>query len=672
VNWDLSRYLALFVSESKEHLDALAQGLVRLERAGAGGEDPAPLVDELFRHAHSVKGMAAAMQQEGIAHVAHRAEDVIGVLRAQGGVPGADVVDVLLAATDAITGMVEQAATGTTPAADEAVSARLDAQASRLRGIAPAEAAPPGAAQPNATDADEPLPGEAVAGEAVAAPARPAALPEPPPPASPSGRRLRIEVEVSAASPVPSVRGFLVLKRLGDAARIASSSPSVEELRAGRMPDRRLTADIETSSTPEEIARTLEQIADLTRVDVREAAPVAPAPPVAPEPPAEPARTVRVRAEMLDDFLDVAGELLLATARLREAGRAIPEPQRREHDEGVDRLQAIAKDLHRKVMSARMTPLTALSARLPRAARDLARRTGKQVDVVVTGAEIEVDRALLDEIGDPLLHLLRNAVDHGIETADQRIASGKRPTGRIEVSARRERDRVILEVSDDGRGMDAAALRRAAVARGAIAAEAAANLSDADVLLLACLPGVSTASQVTEVSGRGVGMDAVKRSAEALGGTLSIQSQPGQGTKFTLRLPLTVAMQPVLLVRVGTEILAIPVSKVHGAADARLELLERAGGAPQLAFGGGHVPVHDLGVLLGTGPAPGGGRRSVVVADGDTGRVGLAVDQLLGQQEAVLKPLHGPLSLVPGLSAVTVLGNGRPVFVLDVSRLVAA
>jgi two-component system chemotaxis sensor kinase CheA len=375
---------------------------------------------------------------------------------------------------------------------------------------------------------------------------------------------------------------------------------------------------------------------------------------------------------MLDDFLDVAGELLLATAQLREVGRSIPEPKRREHDEGVDRLQAIAKDLHRRVMSARMTPLTVLADRLPRVARDLARRTGKQVEVVVTGAEIEVDRALLDEIGDPVLHLLRNAVDHGIETAAQRIAAGKRPTGRIEVSARRERDRVILEVADDGRGMDPAALRKAAVARGALGAEAAASLPDADVLLLACLPGVSTAGEVTEVSGRGVGMDAVKRSAEALGGTLSIQSHPGAGSRFTLRLPLTVAMQPVLLVRVGTEILAIPVSKVHGAAEARLETLDRAGGAPQLAFGGGHVPVHDLGVLLGTGPAPASGRRSIVVTESDTGRVGLAVDQLLGQQEAVLKPLHGPLSLVPGLSAVTVLGNGRPVFVLDVPRLVAA
>jgi two-component system chemotaxis sensor kinase CheA len=648
VNWDLSRYLALFVSESKEHLEALSQGLVRLEQAGAGGEDPAPIVDEIFRHAHSVKGMAAAMQLEGIALLAHRAEDVIGALRARGGAPGSEVVDVLLAATDVLSGMVEKAAAGGSPAPDEAVAERLDLQASRLRGLEP------------------------VAGRAptqLKAPSEPVARPLAPP----TGRRLRVEVEVLASSPVPAVRGFLVLKRLGDVGRVASSIPDAEELRAGRMPDRRLLVEIETSLPAEEIERILQQIADLARVEVGEAEAEAeetlPAP--RPEPPAEPARTVRVRAELLDDFLDVAGELLLATARLREIGRTIPEPQRREQEDGVDQLQAIVKDLHGRVMEARMTPLTVLSDRLPRAARDLARRTGKQVEVVVTGAEIEVDRALLDEIADPVMHLLRNAVDHGIESAAQRIAAGKRPTGRVEVSARRERDRVILEVSDDGRGMDPEALRRAAVARGAIGAAAAAALPEADVLLLACLPGVSTTSEVTDVSGRGVGMDAVKRSAEALGGSLSIQSRPGNGTCFTLRLPLTVAIQPVLLVRVGAEVVAIPVSKVHGAAEARLETLERAGGAPQLSFGGGHVPVHDLGTLLGDGPVPEAGRRSVVITESDTGRVGLAVDQLLGQQEAVLKPLHGPLALVPGLSAVTVLGNGRPVFVLDVARLVA-
>ena len=644
MNWDLSRYLALFVSESKEHLEALSQGLVRLEQAGAGGKDLSAAVDELFRHAHSVKGMAAAMQQEGIALVAHRAEDVIGAVRARGGAPGADVVDVLLSATDAISGMVEKAAAGASPAPDEAVAERLAALANRLRGAGPAAGTAP-----------------------ATAPAEPAARPLAPP----TGRLLHVEVEVSGSSPVPAVRGFLVLKRLGDVGRVASSVPAADELRGGRMPGRRLVVEIETSLPAAEIERTLHQIADLARVEVGEVKPEPPPPALRPEPPGDPVRTVRVRAELLDDFLDVAGELLLATARLREVGRTIAEPERREHEEAVDQLQSIAKDLHGRVMAARMTPLTLLSDQLPRAARDLARRTGKQVEVVVTGAEIEVDRALLDEIADPVLHLLRNAVDHGIESAAQRIATGKRPTGRIEVSARRERDRVILEVADDGRGMDPEALRRAAVARGAIGPEAAAALPDAEVLLLACLPGLTTASEVTDVSGRGVGMDAVKRSAEALGGSLSIQSQPGTGTRFTLRLPLTVAIQPVLLVRVGTEVVALPVSKVHGAAEARLETLERAGGAPQLSFGGGHVPVHDLGVLLGVGPAPAAGRSSVVITESDTGRVGLAVDQLLGQQEAVLKPLHGPLSLVPGLSAVTVLGNGRPVFVLDVARLVA-
>ena len=590
MNWDLSKYLALFVSESRDHLDALSAGLVRLEKSGGAGEDPAAVVDELFRHAHSLKGMAAAMQQEGIALVAHRAEDVIGALRARGEVPSVDVVDLLLSVTDAISEMVREAGAGGVPVAPEALADWLSAASSRLRGVeAPTE---------------EPLqsPPAPVPPPPAAAPAQGTT------PARGRTRRLRVDVEVAEGSPVPAVRGFLVLKRLEGAGPVASSVPAAEELRAGRMPGRMLTVELETDQPVLELERTLAQIADLARVEIREVeepAPAAARPAPRPEVAGEAVRTVRVRAEMLDEFLDVSGELLLATARLRELGRAMPEAGRRAHEEGVDRLQAIAKDLHGRVMSARMTPLTALSDRLPRAARDLARRTGKQVDVVVTGSEIEVDRALLDEISDPILHLLRNAVDHGIETAAQRIAAGKRPTGRIEVSARRDRDRVILEVSDDGRGMDPDALRRSAVARGAIGAEAAAALPDAEAFLLACLPGVSTAGQVTDVSGRGVGMDAVKRSVEALSGKLSIESRRGEGTRFTLRLPLTVAMQPVLLVRVGQEVVAIPVSKVHGAAQASVEALDRAGGAPQLAFGGGHVPVLDLGVLLGTGPAAG-------------------------------------------------------------------
>ena len=258
MNWDLSKYLALFVSESREHLDSLSAGLVRLERSGGAGEDPAAVVDELFRHAHSLKGMAAAMQQEGIALIAHRAEDVIGGLRARGVAPSADVVDLLLAVTDALSEMVQEAGAGGAPVAPEALAERLSGASSRMRGEeAPIEEPP----------APTPAPAPA-----AAAPAPEAS------PARGRTRRLRVEVEVSEGSQVPAVRGFLVLKRLEGAGRIVSSTPAGEELRAGRMPGRTLSVELETDQPVPELERTLSQIADLARVEVREAEEPAPPP----------------------------------------------------------------------------------------------------------------------------------------------------------------------------------------------------------------------------------------------------------------------------------------------------------------------------------------------------------------------------------------------------------
>ncbi len=488
-------------------------------------------------------------------------------------------------------------------------------------------------------------------------------------------------MEIAGSCPVPAVRAFLVLKKLAGLGTVLGSSPTAEDLRAGRIPGKRLDVALESGERPQAVERALSQISDLASVVVRGGAAEAPAPATppasTPAPPptsaAEGPRTVRVRTELLDYFLDTVGELILATARLREVGRALDQPQRRAHEEGVDRLHAIVKELHGKVMSVRMTPLAVATDRLPRAARDLARKTGKQVEVAVAGAEIEIDRAILEELGDPLLHLVRNAVDHGVEQPHLRLLVGKPATGRIAVSARRERDRVILEIADDGRGMDPRKLREAAVARGAVQPEQAEALTDREALMLACLPGVSTAEVVTDVSGRGVGMDAVKRVVETVGGTLEIESTPGAGSRFLMRLPLTVAVQSVLLVRVGEEVVGLPIAKVHGAAEVELARLPTSQGGPLLEWGGAHVPVQDLGQLLGIPDLPGrGGARQVVVADGGGGHVGLAVDALLGQEEAVLKPLAPPLDRVQGLSAVTILGNGRPVFVLDVQRLLAA
>ncbi len=649
---DLKRYLTLFVAEAGDHLDDFSRDLVALEqgvRAGAPLGEVRPVVDSLFRHAHSVKGMSASMQLDGISALAHKAEDLVDVFRSEVARVDAGAIDVLLAAGDALAEMVEAASRGEKPEADPALVARLSEACRRAKDGRPvAAAADPQAPSPWAPLDDAPL----------------------------ATRHVLIEVEVAASCPVPAVRAFLVVKKLSGLGAVARTGPSVDELKAGRLPGKRLTVHLETSEPLERLTRALSQISDLGPVTLREAeapAPAAPALAASPTgaPTAAPSRTVRVRTEILDGFLDAVGELLLATARIREIGRAVPAAHRPPLDEGVDRLHAIVKDLHDKVMAVRMTPLATITEGLPRAARDVARRLGRQVEVEIRGAEVELDRAILEELADPLLHVLRNAVDHGIEPPHLRLLAGKPATGRITVTARRDRDRVILELSDDGKGMDPARLREAAVTRGSLSADEAAVLSDREAQLLACLPGVSTADQVTDVSGRGVGLDAVKRTVEAVGGALEIDSVLGAGTRILLRLPLTVAVQPVLLVGVGDEVLGLPISKVYGAARVSYAALDRSRGGPVLAYDGELVPVLDLAVLLGF-PPTGQDERAVVVAEVGDGRVGLAVDALLGQQEAVLKPLGSPLGAVSGLSAVTVLGNGRPVFILDVPRLVAA
>jgi two-component system chemotaxis sensor kinase CheA len=669
---DLKKYLTLYLAEAGEHLAAFSSDLVKLEKALSGEGDPREIVDSLFRHVHSVKGMSASMSFEATTALAHKAEDLVDVFRRGIGRFEPWVLDDLFDACDELQDMVAESASGT-PAARPELEERLAEATRRAR-------------EPAGTRADDAPPaGRAAPEPAAAPPPEPVPAPAQAAPVTPAGRgprAVRVEVEIVPACPVPAVRGFLVVKKLAALGAVERATPSVDELKAGRIPGKRLLVTLRSAEPLAAIERALAQISDLAAVTVAEGASEHPGPsatgaaPAAPKeaaPPAEGPRTVRVKTDLLDYFLDTVGELILATARIREVGRTLPVAFRPALEDGVDRLHAVVKDLHDKVMTVRMTPLATLTERLPRAARDIARKVGKLVEVEVTGAEIEIDRAILEELGDPLTHLIRNAVDHGIEPSHLRLLAGKPPSGRVAFHAKRERDRVILEISDDGRGMEPVKLRRAAVERGALSEAQAAALTDREALQLACLPGLSTAETVTDVSGRGVGLDVVKRTVESLGGTLEIDSLPGAGCRFTFRLPLTVAVQPVLLVRVGDEVLGLPIAKVHGAAQVALSRLDRTRGEPVFTWGGELVPVRDLGRLLGFDADPHRDERAVVIAEGgDAGRIGLAVDGLLGQHEAVLKPLASPLDSVHGLSAVTVLGNGRPVFILDVSRLLAA
>ncbi|MCY1031979.1 chemotaxis protein CheA [Corallococcus sp. BB11-1] len=794
---DMSRYLGLFISEATEHLEALGRDLVELER-----EATASTVDSMFRHAHSVKGMASSMGFEPIAMLAHRVEDLVDAVRGDRKLLDRDLVDLLLSAADTLTAQVRAVASSREPEQAESLLQQLSARVRSLTGHAPAVTrvaqvtvlkpadGPSGAAAGDgaagaaragaeggsdaagatgaggAAGSDASASGATDAGTASSAGGASASDPVNPggaagasgsdsgvdrsgpgasgatgstalavlPPASlmpprdlsspealygaPGGQSLlRVPAEVDSASSVsaltaslkavasvgmdgrpgsprwsvrlrisptcqvPGVRAFLVHKRLSTLGTLVDLRPPLEELKAGRIPDGYIQVELESAVGEAGIQTALRNVAEVEVVSVSLAVPEPPIIAVAP-PTSDSARasadagsrTVRVRTELLDYFLDTVGELMLATARLREVGKELPENTRPALEEGVYRLHTLVKDLHDKVMSARMTPLSLITDRLPRAARDLARRKEREVELVITGAEIELDRAILDELADPLLHLLRNCIDHGLETPEERLAAKKSVRGRVLVTVRRARDRVIIDIEDDGRGMDPARLKAAAVKRGLITEEAAHRMADRDAFLLSCLPGVSTAKDITDISGRGVGMDAVKRVVESVGGTLEIDSERGRGTVFTLRLPLTVAVVHLLLVQVGEEVFGLPIAKVVGATEADPDALSRSRETALLPHGNGLLPVHLLEVLLGVPASPRPGFRPFVVMEGDagTGKVALAVDRLLGQEEVVLKPLSRPLDLLPGLSGVTILGSGRPVFILDVPRLLTA
>ncbi|RKG99594.1 chemotaxis protein CheA [Corallococcus sp. CA053C] len=780
---DMSRYLGLFISEATEHLEALGRDLVALER-----EATAETVDSMFRHAHSVKGMASSMGFESIAMLAHRVEDLVDAVRQDRKLLDRDLVDLLLSAADTLMAQVRAVAASREPEAAAPLLEQLSARVRALTGHAPAvtrvaqvtvlkpgDAPTAGAGEPGALADAAGTPG--TPGEAAGAPtadaagtgpsgaarvgpdpADPAASAEPAPraapglqgttgvegggatalavmpPASlmpprdlsapenlygapgarprtdvpveadasssvaalganlkvlanvdadglPSAPRWSVRLRISPTCQVPGVRAFLVHKRLSTLGTLVDLRPPLEELKAGRIPDGFIQVELDTTVGEAGIQTALRNVAEVEVVSVSQAVPEPPIVAITPQT-AENARasadassrTVRVRTELLDYFLDTVGELMLATARLREVGKVMPEVSRPALEEGVYRLHTLVKDLHDKVMSARMTPLSLITDRLPRAARDLARRKEREVELVITGAEIELDRAILDELADPLLHLLRNCIDHGLEAPEERLAAKKSVRGRVLVTVRRARDRVIIDIEDDGRGMDPAKLKASALKRGLITEEAAARMADRDAFLLSCLPGVSTAKDITDISGRGVGMDAVKRVVESVGGTLEIESERGRGTCFTLRLPLTVAVVHLLLVQVGEEVFGLPIAKVVGATEADPDALSRSRETALLPHGNGLLPVHALEVLLGVPASPRPGLRPFVVMEGDagTGKVALAVDRLLGQEEVVLKPLSRPLDLLPGLSGVTILGSGRPVFILDVPRLLTA
>lgn len=398
-----------------------------------------------------------------------------------------------------------------------------------------------------------------------------------------------------------------------------------------------------------------------------EAAPEAAAAPteVAPKPaPAFP-QWVRINVRHLDSLMALVEGLVINRSWLMRIQAQYDIPALKDALEQHGRTLA---DLRDTVLDARMVPVAQVFNRFPRMVRDLLKQEGKEAELIIEGREIELDRTILEEIGDPLVHLLRNAVDHGIDLPEERKKAGKPPVGAIRLAAWRERDQVIIEVSDDGRGMDPKRIAETAVARGLVTPEEVAGMSQQEILMLICHPGFSMTKEVTRVSGRGVGMDVARRTVESLHGSLEILSTPGVGSTFRLRLPLTLAIIQALLVEVGPETYAIPSSFIErtiAIEPHQIKPIQRRA----VIMLDETLPLLRLDEVLQV-PGRGNGSHYVVVVERDQQKVGLMVDSLIGQEEIVIKSLPGFLGKIPGLAGATILGGGEVVLILDVPNLV--
>ena len=628
---DLSQYAELFLAESREHLSACNQLLLEWERHPSAAEP----VGGIFRAVHTVKGMAATMGYGRVADLAHRMENLLDHLRRGGKPPTDDTLQLLFRATDGLEKSVDLAVAGRERELDiAALLGELDRAGAKEKSVPAAPAAPAASVAPVA----------------------------------PIGSGRLITITLRPEAPLKGGRAMLIIRKaqqLGGAHRI---QPPPAAFEADDF-DGRFAFELDTGAAAAQIETALRGVGDVEAVTIGggEEAHVTPAESAAAV--AGRSKHIRVDLRRLDTLMDLIGELVTARGRLNElAARWVGQ------DPAIDdvaiQVSRLSADLQSEIIQARMTPVWQVFDRFPRLVRDVARQLGKQVEFRVEGKEIELDRAILDELGDPLVHLLRNAVDHGIETPVERKRHKKNPEGEIVLAAVRERSSVAISISDDGRGIDRARILEKAKREGLVGPHVE-SLSDDQLLRVLARPGFSTATAVTSVSGRGVGIDVAMTRIRTLGGSIEIRTEPGKGTAFVLRLPVTLAIVRALIAAVGTERYALPLTYVAETVEFGTTPLTTMDGRDAIVLRDRVVPLVDLRKLLGTnGGAAAPSRRPVIVLEMGERRSGIVVDGMLSQQEIVVKGFDAPQGTLPIFSGATIMGDGVPALILDAAGLV--
>lgn len=672
---DLNQYMGMFLEESREHLETLNRCVLDLEN------DPGNLtvLDEIFRSAHTIKGMSATMGFTTIAELTHEMENILDLLRKGELKASRDIIDTIFSCVDTLEQLVESVASG------EETTIDIKPLQNKLNLLAKGEL--PG-------DVSEPV-GEIESGLAlsdhetnVVNSAKKQGL-----------QAYEIRVGLRQGCLLKSARAYMVMSALEEFGEIIKSIPIVEELEKENF-DLNFQVVIVTGAEPDKIKQTILSISEIETIDIQ--------PINATSSPSETSgdvadnkqmqnqvagknepqlsetkitkdnhhshagiksgQSVRVDIEKLDSLLNLVGELVINKTRLEQIGLT---HRLTDLVETIEQMDRVTTDLQTVVMKVRMVPVGQVFNRFPRMVRDLSKELNKEINLIIQGEDTELDRTVIDEIGDPLVHLLRNSIDHGIEHPDERRAKGKDPVGEVRLIARHEGNNVIIMVEDDGKGINPEVIRRKAVEKGVISQAEADKLDNNDAVRLVFLPGFSTAEVVTDVSGRGVGMDAVKNKIESLGGMVDVETKIDEGSRFKIRLPLTLAIIQALLIKVCEEIYAIPLGSIDSTISITPDDLKTIQNQEVILLRGQIIPIIRLAKVL---DIPEDCRNNqdelfiVIVHMGDH-RAGIVVDNLIGQQEIVIKSMGKLLAGIKVIAGATILGNGQVALILDVGSL---
>ncbi|ADV27317.1 CheA signal transduction histidine kinase [Pseudoxanthomonas suwonensis 11-1] len=652
MSMDLQRFHATYFEESREGLDAMEAGLLALE----GGSTDPEVINSVFRAAHSIKGGAATFGFDRMAALTHVLETLLDEIRGGKRALAASAIDAMLGSVDVLRALLAEADQGRAadPAAVEAVHQRLQQELGQ--------------------------PGAVVA----------KAAPEPEPEGWDIAFSPAPSLFMSGNDPLRIIRELEHLGPLEVNARLEKlpEFDQLDPLEACIAWDLGLRGKVPRSAIDDVFA----WVVDDCELDIRPqaqgtAAPAAAAPPheapvgepaaaaaaagVAAATPAaagqahEAESSIRVSVDKVDALINLVGELVITQAMLKQVSGGMDPSQAERLFAGLELLERNTRDLQEAVIGVRMLPVDAVFRRFPRLVRDLSTRLGKHVRLRTLGEGTELDKGLIEKIADPLVHLVRNSIDHGLEMPDARKAAGKDETGTITLAASHQGGHIVIEVADDGRGLNRAKILAKAAERGLAIPD---NPTDAQVWDLIFQPGFSTADQVTDLSGRGVGMDVVRKNIQALGGEVQLESAEGRGTRVVIRLPLTLAILDGMVVSTGGEILILPLSHVLEALQPQTEDVRTvAGDGRVLRVRGEYLPLLSLSGTFGFGN--GGGESLVVVVEGDGQKLALQVEELVGQQQVVVKNLEKNYRRVPGISGATILGDGRVALIVDVGGL---